>query len=188
VGLPIPSTSVRIVDLDGGARDVAPGEEGELIVDGPQVMKGYLGKAEETAKVLREHEGRTWLHTGDIARLDGDGFITLVDRAKDMLIVGGFKVFSTEVEAKLQAHPAIACCAIVGVPNPERPGNDIVKLVVERAAAARDRPEQAVRDEILAFARESLSPYKVPKIVEFIDQLPLTAVGKVDKKALRKRA
>jgi acyl-CoA synthetase (AMP-forming)/AMP-acid ligase II len=74
------------------------------------------------------------------------------------------------------------------VPNPERPGNDIVKLVVERAAAARDRPEQAVRDEILAFARESLSPYKVPKIVEFIDQLPLTAVGKVDKKALRKRA
>jgi acyl-CoA synthetase (AMP-forming)/AMP-acid ligase II len=99
--------------------------------------------------------------------------------------VGGYKVFSTEVEGKLYEHPAIMLCAIVGVPNPERPGSELVKLIVQKSEAYMDRSDDEVREEITAFAREKLAPYKVPKIIEIVDAMPLTAVGKVNKKALR---
>jgi acyl-CoA synthetase (AMP-forming)/AMP-acid ligase II len=185
VGLPLPNTRVKLIDLETGTREVPVGEEGELIVHGPQVMKGYLNRPEETAHALRPFQGEPWMHTGDVARRDEEGYLTIVDRAKDMLNVGGFKVFSREVEEKLYDHPAIELCAIVGVPNPQRPGSELVKLVVQKASAARDRPEEMLKKEILDFARETLSPYKVPKFIEFVEALPLTPVGKVDKKALR---
>jgi len=185
VGVPISNTRARLVDLDTGTRQAPVGEEGELIVLGPQVMKGYLNKPGETAIALREHEGEVWLHTGDVARMDEDGYFSIVDRAKDMLSVGGFKVCSWEVEEKLYEQPAIEFCAIIGVPNPKRPGSDMVKLVVQPKEEFKDKDHEKLKADILAFARENCAPYKVPKIVEFIETMPLTLVGKVDKKALR---
>ncbi len=185
VGLPVANTRVRLVDLDTGDNQVPLGEEGEIIVNGPQVMKGYLNKPEESEHALREHDGEIWLHTGDIGRMDEDGYFYVVDRAKDMLSVGGFKVFSREVEEKLYELPSIELCAIVGVPNPDKPGNDIVKLVVQTAAGSKGKDRQFIKSEILSFCKENFAPYKIPKILEFMDEIPLTAVGKVDKKALR---
>ncbi len=185
VGLPLPNTMVKVVDLEDGATDLPIGQEGELICSGPQVMKGYLNRPEETKNALRERDGKVWMHTGDVGRMDDDGFVHIVDRAKDMLIVGGYKVFSSEVEDKLYKHPAIGMCAIVGLPNPERPDSEVVKLVVQKSPAYKDKPDDEVKGEILAFAREKLAPYKVPKIIEFVDAIPLTSVGKVNKKIMR---
>ncbi|UCF86085.1 MAG: AMP-binding protein [Desulfobacteraceae bacterium] len=186
VGLPIQSTRVKLVDLETGTREVPVGEEGEIIVKGPQVMKGYLNKPEETDVILRELDGERWLYMGDVARMDDEGYLTIVDRSKDMLNVGGFKVFSREVEDKLHDHPAIELCAVIGIPNPKRPGSELVKLVVQVDQAYGDVKKEDIKEEILLFARERLSPYKVPKIIEFTEKLPLTPVGKVDKKALRR--
>jgi acyl-CoA synthetase (AMP-forming)/AMP-acid ligase II len=188
VGLPVSSTKVRLVDLETGTKQVPVGEEGEFIVAGPQVMKGYLNKPEETKIALREHDGETWLHTGDVARMDEDGFFYIVDRTKDMLSVGGFKVFSREVEEKLYEHPAIELCAIIGLPNPKRPGSEIVKLVFQPSQPFKDKDVDSVKADILAFARENFAPYKVPKVIEAVETMPLTPVGKVDKKALRAAA
>ncbi|MBI9084420.1 MAG: long-chain fatty acid--CoA ligase [Desulfobacterales bacterium] len=185
VGIPVQSTRIKLVDVETGTREVPLGEEGELIANGPQVMKGYHNKPEETAHALREFQGERWLYTGDVARMDEDGYFTIADRVKDMLIVGGFKVFSREVEEKLYEHPGVEFCAIVGLPNPDRPGSEIVKAVVQRSEAGRENSEDGLKADIIAFCRENMAPYKVPKIVEFIGQIPLTAVGKVDKKALR---
>jgi acyl-CoA synthetase (AMP-forming)/AMP-acid ligase II len=186
VGLPLPNTQFRIVDLKTGTTEVPLGEEGELICNGPQVMKGYLNKPEETVNALREHDGVVWMHTGDVGRMDEDGFVYVVDRAKDMLIVGGFKVFSSEVEDKFYNHPAIGMCALVGIPNPERPDSEIVKLVVQKSEAYKDKSDAQIEAELTAFAKEKLAPYKVPKIYEFVEAIPLTSVGKVNKKVLRK--
>lgn len=185
VGLTYPNTKIRLVDIETGEREVAQGEEGEITFAGPQVMKGYFNRPEETAKSLREAGGERWFFTGDIGRMDEEGYLYIVDRAKDMINVGGFKVFSTEVEAKLKEHPAVEFCAFIGVANPDRPGNEIVKAVVERAPEYRDSDEEALRKELIAYCKEHMAAYKVPKIVAFIDAMPLTAVGKIDKKALR---
>lgn len=185
VGIPLPNTDIKLFDLEAGSSEVSVSQEGEILVSGPQVMTGYLNKPEETALALRDHGGKVWLHTGDIGRMDTDGFVTIVDRAKDMLNVGGFKVFSREVEEKLYEHPAIESCAIIGVPNPKRPGTEIVKLFVQVRPAYRERAKTDLESDILAFAKENFAPYKVPKIVEFLQDMPLTSVGKVDKKALR---
>jgi acyl-CoA synthetase (AMP-forming)/AMP-acid ligase II len=185
VGLPVPSTWVRIVDLGLGDKDVALGEVGELVVSGPQVMKGYHNQPQETAGVLRERDGRLWMRTGDVGRMDADGYLYLVDRSKDMVNVSGYKVFPRELEEKIFTHPAIASCAVVGVPDPARPGNEMVKLVAILSPEAQARPEDEVRAELTAFLRGEVAPYKVPKIIEFRPEIPLTSVGKVDKKALR---
>jgi acyl-CoA synthetase (AMP-forming)/AMP-acid ligase II len=185
VGLPLPSTEFRIVALEDGATQVPMGEEGELICSGPQVMIGYLNKPEETKNALREHDGKIWMHTGDVGRMDDGGFVYVVDRAKDMIIVGGYKVFSSEVEDKLYKHPAIGMCALIGIPNPDRPDSEIVKLIVQKSEAYAGKPDEEVKEDITSFAREKLAPYKVPKIIEFIDAIPLTSVGKVNKKSLR---
>jgi acyl-CoA synthetase (AMP-forming)/AMP-acid ligase II len=185
VGLPLPSTRLRVVDLKDGETQVPLGEEGELICSGPQVMKGYLKKPEETKNALREHDGAIWMHTGDVGMMDEDGYVFVVDRAKDMIIVGGYKVFSSEVEDKLFKHPAIGMCALIGLPNPERPDSEIVKLVIQKSEAYQGRPDEEVEVELKAFAKENLAPYKVPKIYEFVEAIPLTSVGKVDKKAMR---
>ena len=185
VGLPVQKTKVKLVDLETGTREVPVGEEGEIIVRGPQVMKGYLNEPGETQLTIRDLEGEDWLYTGDVARMDEDGYFTIVDRTKDMLIVGGFKVFSREVEENLHDHPAIEFCAIIGVPNPERPGSELVKLVVQLNPAYQAKSPEDVKEEIRSFAKKNMSPYKVPKIIEFMENLPLTPLGKVDKKALR---
>jgi len=185
IGLPVSSTRVRLMDIETGTNDVPIGEEGEIVVCGGQVMTGYLNKPEETCIALREHDGDLWLHTGDVGRMDEDGFIYVVDRTKDMLNVGGFKVFSREVEEKLYEHPAIEFCAIVGIPNPKRPGTDRVKLVVQLKKQYKDKSQEDLKADLLAFARENFAPYKVPRVIEIVDSIPLTLVGKVDKKLLR---
>ncbi|MEW5735526.1 MAG: AMP-binding protein, partial [Thermodesulfobacteriota bacterium] len=185
VGLPLPNTRVKIVDVDTGTAEMPPGSEGELLVQGPQVMAGYHGRPDETAHALREFEGEPWLHTGDVARMDEDGYIYIVDRAKDMLNVGGFKVFSREVEETLYKHPAVDFCAIVGVKNPERPGSELVKAVVQLKGSHAQTDPTVLSEDIREYCKKYMAPYKVPKIVEFTDAIPLTAVGKVDKKRLR---
>jgi acyl-CoA synthetase (AMP-forming)/AMP-acid ligase II len=185
VGIPVQGTRVRLVDLETGTREVPLQEEGELIVHGPQVMKGYLNRPEETQIALRTMQGERWLFTGDVAKMDEDGYFTIVDRSKDMLNVGGFKVFSREVEESIIAHPAIVLCAVIGVPNPKRPGSELVKLVVQLHKAYHEKDQESIKEELILFARSRLSPYKVPKLVSFVKELPLTPVGKVDKKSLR---
>ena len=186
VGLALPNTDVKIVDLNDGTTEMATGEEGEIIVCGPQVMRGYLNKPEETRQALRKHDGRLWMHTGDVGRMDDQGYLYVVDRAKDMIIVGGYKVFSSEVENKFYKHPAVGACALVGLPNPDRPDSEIVKLVVQKSDAYNQKTDDEIKTELIAFARETMAPYKVPKIVEITDAIPMTSVGKMDKKVLRK--
>jgi len=185
VGLPLPSTCIKIVDLDTGTREMPLGQEGEIIGNGPQVMKGYYNKPEETAHALREFQGNRWMFTGDIGRMDEDGYVYIIDRAKDMLNVGGFKVFSTEAEETLYGHPAVEYCAFVGLSNPQRPGSELVKAVIQPTSQYKEWDKKKLEDDIISYCRENMAPYKVPRIIEFVDQMPLTAVGKVDKKSLR---
>jgi long-chain acyl-CoA synthetase len=185
VGIPVPGADTRIVDLETGTKEMPVGEPGEIITSGPQVMKGYLNLPEESAKAMRQWRGKTWMYTGDVGYMDDEGYIYLCDRAKDMLIVGGYKVFSVEVEDKLQALDCIAISAVIGTADEKRPGNDIVNLYVELTPKANERKPEEVKAEILAFCRENMAPYKVPKLIHIIDHIPLTAVGKLDKKALR---
>jgi acyl-CoA synthetase (AMP-forming)/AMP-acid ligase II len=185
VGLPVQSTWLKIVDLEEGTREIPIGEEGEIIAHGPQIMKGYYNQPDETAHALREHQGKVYFHSGDIGRMDEDGYLYVVDRAKDMLIVGGYKVFSREAEETLYEHPAVEYCAYVGLQNPDRPDSHRVKAVIQLASEYKGKDEKQLEDEIIAFCRENMAPYKVPKIVQFVDEIPLTSVGKVDKKALR---
>ncbi len=185
VGVPIQSTRIKLVDVETGAEEVPIGEEGEVIAQGPQVMKGYYNKPEETAHALREFKGEKWLYTGDVAKMDEDGYFTIVDRTKDMISISGFKVFSREVEETLYEYPAVEMCAIIGLPDPDRLGNERVKAVIQIAKNHKDSDRGALEKEIVKYCRENMAPYKVPKVIEFVDELPLTTVGKVDKKALR---
>jgi long-chain acyl-CoA synthetase len=172
IGTAVPDTEVKVVDEKG--RSLPYGEAGELCVRGPQVTSGYWQRPEETAQVL---SSGNWLSTGDIATIAADGYIRIVDRIKDMISVSGFKVFPNEVEDVATLHPGIIECAVVGVPS-ESTG-EAVKLVV--VANSQDLDEEAIR----AFCREHLTAYKVPKIVEFIDELPKSNVGKVLRRKLR---
>jgi long-chain acyl-CoA synthetase len=183
VGIPLPGTDLRIVDGETG-EDAPLGTPGEVVVSGPQVMAGYLAMPEATKDSLREHEGQLWMHTGDIGFLDDDGYLKICDRSKDMLIVGGYKVFSVELESKLQALPFVEMSAVVGRPDEKRPGNDVVQLYVQRndAEPLDDDKQKAA---ITEFCRANMAAYKVPKEIFFVDAIPLTSVGKIDKKALR---
>ena len=185
IGFPVPNAKVRIRDVETGEQDMPYGEPGEIICSGPQVMKGYLNLPNESAKALREIDGERWMFSGDVGYMDEEGYIFLCDRAKDMLIVGGFKVFSVEVEDKLSAMPEIAACAIIGTEDKARPGNDVVNLYVELSAQHIDADQHAVKEKILTFCHETMAAFKTPKHIHFIDTIPLTAVGKIDKKALR---
>ncbi|WP_298915856.1 AMP-binding protein [uncultured Algimonas sp.] len=184
IGVPMPGTDLKIMDVETGTTEMPAGEPGEIVTAGPQVMRGYLGLPGESARALREIEGRRYMFTGDVGYLDADGYVFLCDRAKDMLVVGGFKVFSVEVEDKLKAHPDVAESAVVGAPDEARPGNDIVHLFVQRApdSAGSDRD---AKDRIRDWIRANMAPYKVPKHIHVVDAIPLTPVGKIDKKAMR---
>ncbi|MBD3256597.1 MAG: AMP-binding protein [Candidatus Lokiarchaeota archaeon] len=184
VGLPFPNTDFKIVDPNTG-EPVPLNEAGEICVRGPQVMEGgYYNKPEETKKAIDKDE---FMHTGDVGIMDDEGYVRIVDRTKDMIIVGGYKVFSTKLEDKLSEHPAIHMVATIGVPNPDRPGSEIVKAYIQIDPEYDfDGNEEALKEDITAFAKENCAPYEVPKMIEFTEEIPLTAVGKIDKKVLRK--
>jgi long-chain acyl-CoA synthetase len=173
VGLPLPNTEVRVVDPETG-KDVATGEPGELWVRGPQVMSGYWKKPDETAAVF---DG-DWFKTGDIVQIDADGFVKIVDRIKEMIIVGGFKVAPSEVEDLLRDFDGVADLAIVGIPDAAGE-EEVVAAIVADAGATID--EAAFR----AYARGILTPYKVPKRVVMLDELPKSLIGKVLRKRVR---
>ena len=185
VGIPIVGTDIRIMDVETGTREMPLGEAGEIIASGPQIMKGYRHLPEASAKSLREYQGKIWMYTGDVAKMDEDGYITICDRSKDMLIVGGFKVFSVEVEGKLAELDFVGLTALIGQPDEKRPGNDIVHLYVQLSPEGKSLSEAEAREKILSFCRNTMAAYKVPKFVHFVDAIPLTPVGKIDKKALR---
>jgi long-chain acyl-CoA synthetase len=184
IGLPLINTEIALKDPDTG-KVVDLGQPGEICVKGPQVMKGYYAKPEETALVFDENG---WFHTGDVAIQDEDGYLRIVDRTKDMIIVSGFKVFSKRVEEVLSEHPAIEMVALIGIPNPDRPGSELVKALVTVMPGYDVGSEDELRADILKMAKEKLTPYEVPKVIEIREELPLTAVGKVDKKVLRKES
>jgi long-chain acyl-CoA synthetase len=179
IGLPFPDTDMKIVDVETGTRELPVGDVGELCISGPQVMKGYWKKPEESASVLRRHaDGRTWFHTGDVARMDEDGYTSIVQRKKDMIIVDGFNVYPSEVEAVLYSHPAVRLAAAIGVPDSYH--GEIVK-----ACIALKPGSSATTDEVIAHCRASLTEYKVPRQVEIRDTLPMSAVGKILYRVLR---
>jgi long-chain acyl-CoA synthetase len=182
IGLPLLNTDVKLMDPVTG-KAVGVGEPGEICVKGPQVMVGYYKKPEET-KLAIDKDG--YMHTGDVAIMDEEGYLRIVDRTKDMIIVSGFKVFSVKVEDVLSKHPAIDMIATVGVPNPERPGSEIVKAFIQLKPEYAGKDKDELTKDITSLAREKLTPYEVPKVIEYMDELPLTAVGKMDKKRLRK--
>ncbi len=182
VGMPIQNVDCKMVD-PGTGEEVPVGEPGEICVKGPLVMQGYFNKPEETKNAVDE-DG--YMHTGDVGIMDEDGYIRIVDRTKDMIIVGGFKVFSSKVEDILANHPAIGMLALIGVDNPDRPGSELVKAFVQLDPDySFDGDQDALKENIIEFAKEKCSLYEVPKIIEIIDEMPLTAVGKIDKKVLR---
>ena len=185
LGIPVPGADVKIMDVETGTKEMPTGEPGEIVTSGPHVMKGYLNLPEESAKAMREFEGKTWMYTGDVGFMDEEGYVSISDRAKDMLIVGGYKVFSVELEDKLKNLDFIANSAIIGVTDKARPGNDIVNVFIELSEEFKQADQADIEAQLMAFCRENMSPYKVPKKVHFIDAIPLTAIGKLDKKVLR---
>ena len=173
IGVPIPGTDCRIVDMEAGTRDLPPGEEGELLIKGPQVMRGYWNKPGETANVLRDG----WLYTGDLAVMDTDGFFKIVGRKKEMIDASGYKVYPDEVDRVLMSHPAVLEAATIGVPDPKR-GETVKSFVVLRPGMS------ATAEELAAHCRKSLAPYKVPKEIEFRSELPKSAALKILRRAL----
>jgi len=180
VGVPFPNTEVKLVDVSDRTCEVPLGEPGEIAIRGPQIFKGYWNKPQETENALVDG----WFYSGDVGVIDEDGYITIVDRTKDMIIVSGYKVFSVEVDDKMNAHPAIELCSSVGLPDPDRPGSEIVKLYILLKEGFKASEE--IKADIFKYAKENLAKYKVPKVIEILKELPLTTIGKVDKKALRK--
>jgi long-chain acyl-CoA synthetase len=174
IGVLIANTRARVVDVETGTRELPDGEAGELLIRGPQVMKGYWGKPEETARVLRNG----WLHTGDIAKRDADGFYYIVDRKKDLIIAGGYNVYPREVEEVLFEHPAIQEAVVIGIPDAYR-GESVKAFVVLKPGTSPSA------EEIAGFCRERLAAYKVPRVVEFRDSLPKSGVGKYLRRELR---
>ena len=177
IGLPFPNTDCRIVDAETGCRDLPIGQVGELLLRGPQVMSGYWQNPEETALVRRDG----WFYTGDLARMDDDGFFYIVDRKKDLIIASGFNIFPREVEEILHQHPAVQDVVVFGVPESYR-GETVMAIVVPK-------PETPLTaEELISFCRERLAAYKVPTIIEFREELPKTLVGKVLRHQLRQEA
>jgi long-chain acyl-CoA synthetase len=174
IGFPFPDNDVRLVDIENGVEDVKPGNPGEIIMKGPLIMKGYWNNPEETAGQLRDG----WLHTGDIAQTDEDGYFFIVDRKKDMIIAGGFNIYPREIDEVLYQHPKVAEAVSVGIPDDYR-GETVKAYVVLK-------PGQTCEDkEIIDFCKTKLTAYKVPKLVEFRESLPKSAVGKILRKILR---
>jgi long-chain acyl-CoA synthetase len=171
IGLPLPSTDIVLLDEDG--HEVPAGEVGELCVRGPQVMRGYYNRPDETEKVLIDG----WLHTGDMAVFEESGFFRIVDRKKDMILVSGFNVYPNEVEDVIASHPKVLEVAVIGVPS-DKSGEAVKAFIVKKDPSL-------TAEEVIRFCRDELTGYKVPHQIEFRDELPKTNVGKILRRALR---
>jgi long-chain acyl-CoA synthetase len=187
VGVPLPDVEVAIVDAESGTRFLSNGETGEIIVRAPQLMTGYFENPEETSRALREHPSTSpgtgplnagpWLHTGDLGYLDDDSFLFIVDRQKDLIKTSGYQVWPREIEEVLAAHPCVQEVGVAGVPDAVR-GEVVKAWVVKRAGT------NPTTDELRAYCKQNLAPYKTPAHVEFRDSLPKTMAGKVLRRAL----
>ncbi|HWN99911.1 MAG TPA: AMP-binding protein, partial [Blastocatellia bacterium] len=178
IGLPVTGTDCKIVDLETGRHEVPLGEEGELCIRGPQVMKGYWNKPEETANTIRDG----WLYTGDVARMDEDGYFYIVQRKKDLILVSGFNVYPTEIEEVLFTHSAVKEAVVIGVKDSYR-GEAVKAFIVLKEEAGARSVELA--EELTEYCRGRLAKYKVPSTIEFIESLPKSAVGKVLRRELK---
>lgn len=174
-GLPLDEIEVAVVDGDGNR--LPPNEAGELIVFGPNVTKGYLDRAKETGKILRDG----WLYTGDIARIDEDGYVFIVDRKKDMIIRGGFNIHPGDLEELILTHPDVTEAGVVGTPS-ERMGEKVAAYVVKRSGS------KVTEDELIHFCQDQLAKYKTPGFLRMVNHLPKNLIGKTDKKMLRQWA
>lgn len=182
IGLPVPDMEMRIVDLDDGVTDLPVGEVGELLMHGPLLMRGYHGMPTETANALREGpDGKLWLYTGDIARMDEDGYFYIVDRKKDMALIGGFNVYPRHIEDVLMEHPAVKEVGVTSIPHPdpEKVGQEALKAWV---VLHEDDPITV--EQLIDFVSKRLAPYEVPRRISFVDELPRTAVGKILRREL----
>ena len=177
VGVPIPNTICRIVDVETG-QDVPPDEVGELITKGPQIVAGYWQKPEETAHAIRDG----YLYTGDVAKMDEEGWFYIVDRKKDMIIAAGYKVWPREVEDVLYQHPAVREAAVVGEPDPYR-GETVVAFVALKSGVENVAPE-----ELIDFCKQRMANYKYPRRIEVMEELPKTTTGKYLRRELRDKA
>jgi long-chain acyl-CoA synthetase len=181
IGMPLPDVDCKIISLDDGETEMALGEIGELVINGPQVMKGYHNMPTETANSLRKlKDGKTWLFTGDIARMDEDGYFYIVDRKKELIKPGGFQVWPREVEEAIAAYPKVLEVGVAGIPDPYR-GETVKAWIVLKPG------QQATAEEIKAFCKERLAAYKVPTHYEFRTELPKTTVGKILRRELVKQ-
>jgi long-chain acyl-CoA synthetase len=178
IGMPLSDTEFKLIDPETG-QPAAPGEPGEIAVRGPQLMKGYYKQPEETANAVRDG----WMYTGDVARMDEDGYFYIVDRVKDMVIVSGFKVFTRELDDVLVKHPDVEMAATIGFPDPERPGSERVAAAIVLKPGV--EKSDAEKEKIFQYLRDNVAPYKVPKVIEFMDQLPTSGVGKILKRELK---
>lgn len=177
IGMPFPDVECRIVSLDDEVSDMPVGEIGELVLRGPVMMTGYHNMPTETANAIRNG----WLYTGDIARMDEDGYFYIVDRKKDMVLIGGFNVYPNNVEKTLMEHEAVAEVGVAGIPHPEKQGQEALKAWVVVAPG-----KQVTKEELIAFCEQKLAPYEVPRRIEFVDALPKTTVGKILRRELVK--
>jgi len=176
VGIPIPDTDVKIVDVEDYTKELPMGEEGEIVIQGPQIMMGYYKKPEETANTLKDG----WYLSGDIGKFDADGYLSVVDRKKDMIIAGGYNIYPVELDNVLMAHSKILEACTVGIPHEYR-GETVKAFVVVKEG------QTLTEEEVTAYCKEKLAAYKVPKMIEFMDDLPKTAVGKILRRELRDR-
>jgi long-chain acyl-CoA synthetase len=179
IGMPLPDVHVRLVDVDTGTSEVAPGEQGEILLRAPQLMRGYWERPDETADVLRtDVDGVTWLHTGDIGFMDPDGYLFLTDRKKELIKVSGYQVWPREIEEVLATHPAILEAGVAPILHGVKGELPKAWVVLRAGSSASSR-------EIREFCRERLAPYKVPVAVSIVPELPKSAVGKVLRRKLR---
>ncbi|HXH77382.1 long-chain fatty acid--CoA ligase [Nocardioides sp.] len=173
IGIPIPGVEMKLISPEPGDWSDADGEIGEIAIKGPNIMKGYYGRPDATDEAIRDD----WFRSGDLGRRDDDGFYYIVDRSKDMIIRGGYNVYPREVEEVLMTHPGVSLVAVIGVPH-ESHGEEIKAVVI------RDKETDLTEDELVGWSKEQMASYKYPRIVEFVDQLPMTATGKILKREL----
>ncbi|MCB2145541.1 MAG: long-chain fatty acid--CoA ligase [Deltaproteobacteria bacterium] len=178
IGFPLPGTDIKILDAETSQIEMPQGEDGEVAICGPQVMQGYWNRPDETAEVFREIDGRRYFLTGDIGHVDEDGYVTITDRKKDMILVGGFNVYPREVEDILFTHPKVAIAAVVGVPDAK--SGESVKAFIQLKPG-----ETGTEEELREFCKANMAGYKRPKMIEFRDTIPVSNVGKVLRRVLR---
>jgi len=176
VGVPVPDTDIKIMDIETGEKEMPLGEHGEIVMKGPQILMGYYKKTEATVEVLKDG----WFYSGDIGCFDEDGYLSITDRKKDMIIAGGYNIYPVELDNVLFDHPKILEACTVGVKDEYR-GETVKAFIVVKEG------ESLTEEDVVAYCKENLAPYKVPKIIEFIDELPKSAVGKILRRKLKER-